>query len=488
MKPTDIEVRLRSYLDTLTRATPLVRPDLPRDIQATVDQSRSSSARVGWTVAEDAAMATPWTAAPHPKAPRRGRLLVGIAVTVIIVAGLTSAIAYGPRSSDVGGPRVKKTTTVSPPVSSIPTANEVVPIDTTTGRPGEPIPLDFLPEFMSASPDGTMLYVTGDQPSGWVVVPIDTTTNRALPAIPVGMEPSAFAMTPKGKVLFVLDSGGDTAGAQGGDVIPIDTATDQLGSPILPDTAPTSMVMTPNGQTLYVTDDGSVYPIEVSTDQAGPPITIAGGAFWGQYAIAVTPDGGAVYVQSRNGTVTPIDTATNLPGSPISVGPAGPMDSRILITPNGATAYVLESNGVGVSQGGFGVLVPIDTATNTPGPAIQISPFSVSAILSPDGNTLYVSPSSATINEVTAIDTQTNTAEKVIRLPGPAVPDGMVFTPNSRTAYLGGATAGTVTPITVATNTVGSGIPVGTDPEALAITPNGKTLYVLDVPYKSDAG
>jgi YVTN family beta-propeller protein len=164
------------------------------------------------------------------------------------------------------------------------------------------------------------------------------------------------------------------------------------------------------------------------------------------------------------------------------------MGSGIVITPNGGTAYVLESNDVGVPRDDFGVVVPIDTTTNIADPAIHVSPSSVNVMLSPDGRTLYVSPSSATTNQVTAIDTQTNTVKKIIRLPGPAVPDGMLFTPNSRTMYLYGGTAGTVTPVTVATNTVGPGIRVGTDPEGLAITPNGKTLYVLDVPYKSDAG
>jgi hyaluronoglucosaminidase len=408
-------------------------------------------------------------------------LLTGGAIALSISMGTARSGAKGTSTKPAAA-------TVSPPTSGPTSANEVVPIDTTTHRPSVPIPLDFLPAIMSTSPYGQMLYVAGDNRSGWIVVPIDTTTNRALPAIPVGMEPSDFAMTPNGKVLFVLDGGGDTAGAQGGDVIPIDTATDQPGPPILPNTAPTSMVMAPNGQTLYVTDDGSVYPIEVSTDQAGPRITIAGDAFYGQHAIAVTPDGRTVYVQSRNGNVIPIDTSTNLPGSPIVVGPAGPMDSDFVITPNGGTAYVLESNVVDVPQDDFAVLVPIDTGTNTSGPPIQVSPFSVLLALSPDGKTLYVDPSTATTNELTAINTQTNTVERVVRIPGPAVPDGMVFTPNSRTVYVADDASGTVTPIAVATNTVRRGIPAGTDPEALAITPNGETLYVLDVPYKSDAG
>jgi DNA-binding beta-propeller fold protein YncE len=40
--------------------------------------------------------------------------------------------------------------------------------------------------------------------------------------------------------------------------------------------------------------------------------------------------------------------------------------------------------------------------------------------------------------------------------------------------------AATVTPVTLATNAVGSTVAVGTNPDAVAITPNGVTAYVTD--------
>jgi DNA-binding beta-propeller fold protein YncE len=485
MTPIEVETRLRSYLNDLTSTTPLARPDLPRDSYATADQLEAEPTKASRTV-EGGVLGKPVGAqlersgaAPSlATAHRRGRFLVAMAAATVLVVGLALAIIYGPRSSDIRSLRPEKTATVPPPTSATAAANEIIPIDTTTDRPGVPISLDFTPNFMWAPPEGPMLYAV-DLSSG--VVPIDATTAQVLPAIPVGMEPSAFAMTPNGKTLFVLDQGYDTAGAQGGDVIPIDTATDEPGPPILPNTAPTVMVMTPNGKTLYVADDGSVYPINVATDQAGPPISIVGAPYG--YAIAVTPNGKTVYVQSINGTVTPIDTATNVPGSPISVGPAGPMGTGIVITPNGRTAYVLETNDVGIPQDDFGVLVPIDTSTNTAETAIQVSPYGVHEALAPNGRTLYLAPSSATTNEVTAIDTQTNKVEKVVRLPGTAGPDAMAFTPNSQTLYVAGDIRGTVTPIAVATNKVGPGIAAGTDLGDLVITPNGKTLLALNVGY-----
>jgi YVTN family beta-propeller protein len=70
-------------------------------------------------------------------------------------------------------------------------------------------------------------------------------------------------------------------------------------------------------------------------------------------------------------------------------------------------------------------VVPIATATNTPGPPIEI------------GNH----------------------------------PDGMVITPDGRTVYVANINSGTVTPIATATYTAGAPIVVGVRPRAIAVTP-----------------
>jgi YVTN family beta-propeller protein len=480
MIPNDIEMRLRSYLDDLTNMTPLARPSFPREGSAT----EPTLAISGWMVAENAATSTPgaadyqpsWKAPCRPMQKRRSRLMLGIAATLVIVAGLALAFVFGPRSSDVGGPRPDKTTALPPAISGLAAADAVVPIDTTTNRPGVPIPLGGHPDSFWIAPNGLMLYVAGFFDSQWAVVPIDTVAHRALPAIPVGEEPNAFALTPNGSVLFVLDEGGGSNGAEGGDITPINTSTDQPGPAILADTAPTSMVMTPNGETLYVADDGSVYPVDVTTDQVGPPIKITDA-----YTVAVTPDGRSVYVLSGNGTVSPIDTATNVAGRSISVGIAGPLNPGIVITPSGKTAYVLGCGSEFGPNQNSRCVIPINTATNIPGPAISVSAHSDDMILTPDGRTLYLAPSNTAGNDVTAIDTKTNAVEKLVKVVAGPIPGEMVATPNSRTLYVAGENPNTVTPITVATNAAQPAIAVGADPYELAISPNGKTLYSLDV-------
>ena len=92
--------------------------------------------------------------------------------------------------------------------------------------------------------------------------------------------------------------------------------------------------------------------------------------------------------------------------------------------------------------------------------------------------TLYVSNhSSSTTGWVTPISTATNTA-------GPPIKAGklnvaMATTPNGKTVYVLNQDSDTVTPISTATNRAGPPIKVAEYPFAIAITPDGKIAYVL---------
>jgi YVTN family beta-propeller protein len=70
---------------------------------------------------------------------------------------------------------------------------------------------------------------------------------------------------------------------------------------------------------------------------------------------------------------------------------------------------------------------------------------------------------------VTAIRTATNTVVKAIKTG--FRPDAIAITPDGRTAYVTNGGSGTVTPIRVATNTALKPITTGRSPDAIAITP-----------------
>jgi DNA-binding beta-propeller fold protein YncE len=140
-------------------------------------------------------------------------------------------------------------------------------------------------------------------------------------------------------------------------------------------------------------------------------------------------------------------------------------------------AYVINSGG--------GTVTPIDLTTNTAGRPIQVSGEPVAMAITPDGKTAYVScgatnsgaaPTSA--QTVTPINLVTNTPEKPITLQWP--PDAITITPDGKTAYMiVGFPTRTVTPLDLATNTTGKPVTLSGPPEEIAMAPDGKTAYVV---------
>ncbi len=181
---------------------------------------------------------------------------------------------------------------------------------------------------------------------------------------------------------------------------------------------------------------GWVTPISTATNTAGPRVDVGP-----SYVMAATPNGKTVYVASLfSDTVIPISTATNTAGRPIKVAR---FPFAITITPDGKIAYVLSENSR---------LTPIMTATNTAGQPITINPVggynvAASPAITPDGKTIYVSPSIQS-DVLVPVKTATDKAGKPIRLG--AAPTEIVITPDGKTAYTVGTDSGTVTPIAIA--------------------------------------
>jgi YVTN family beta-propeller protein len=141
-----------------------------------------------------------------------------------------------------------------------------------------------------------------------------------------------------------------------------------------------------------------------------------------------------------------------------------------------ATAYV---------AGQSGTVTPILTATGTALKPIRIGKeygqVSSAIVFRPDGKTAYVL--SGTVlgggsGTVTPIRTATSTALKPIAVGQD--PRALAITPDGTTIYVTNYQSGTVTPIRTATNTALAPIRVGGNPWAIAIAPTGKTAYVAD--------
>jgi YVTN family beta-propeller protein len=260
--------------------------------------------------------------------------------------------------------------------------NTVTPINTATNTAGKPIRVGSAPAWIAITPDGKTAYVANETHNEWTpgtVTPINTATNKAGKPIPVGDRvPDEIAITPDGKTAYVLGVTSSSRHVKN-EVTPISTATNTPGKPIQLTTGLGGygfIAVTPDGTTAYVTTGypRTVIPISTVTDTPGKPIAINEPNTPAGYEIAITPDGKTAYVVSSGynyATVTPINTATNTVGRPIKIGSScqnahliGISDPKIVITPDGKTAYLACQDSV----------IPISTATNTTGKPIPVAP------------------------------------------------------------------------------------------------------------------
>ena len=313
---------------------------------------------------------------------------------------------------------------------------------------------------------------------------ISTATNRPGKTIRIGTL-GGLAFTPDGKTAYVE---GPT-----GAVIPISTATNTPGRPIrfpMPGYRAFNITMNPDGQTAYLTFgwsigskfSASIVPISTATNTAGQPIHVFSGKRPFVAGIVFGPGGKTAYVAAGSlsttpftlprlspAAVIPINTATNTPGQPIRLSHGA---SDIAITPDGKTVYVDGGGG----DGHPGYVTPISTATNTPGQPIRVSTGAGNMAITPNGKTLYVAGS----DTITPISTATGTPGQPIRVRNSA--GNMVITPDGKTLYAvaEGPFSGAIIPISTASNTAGQPIPFAAD--SIAITPDGKTLYAAGRP------
>src|SRR6266702_2162256 len=190
------------------------------------------------------------------------------------------------------------------------------------------------------------------------------------------------APRPMGAVMYVAASNGMT---------PIATATNTAGKPIKIGAIPAAIAITPDGKTAYIADEhpATVTPVATVTGTPGKPINIGGGVPRA-VAIAITPDGKTVYVVSasaRRTTVTPIATSTGTPGKPINIGGIARLTA---MTPR--TAAPLADTGCSSTDGRVGgscdvcpvgMVIPVATATGTPGKPINIGRIPKGIVIAP---------------------------------------------------------------------------------------------------------
>jgi DNA-binding beta-propeller fold protein YncE len=337
-------------------------------------------------------------------------------------------------------------------------------------------------------PTGLVAYVanTYDQGSGFVQS-VCLSNGKLGPRIPVGGQPFQIAIAPGGTWAYVVNSGWDGPRAQS-TVTPIDLTTGRAAPPIEAGLGPMGIAIAPDGSKAYVADMGSflngqtstmvdadtVTPIDLASRRALSPITVGPGVG----AVSITPDGTQALV-AVDGTVThplsyieTLDLATGRLSAPIDVG-AAPM--AIAVTPDGKEALVTDT---GFRPLGHTV-TPIDLATDQPGRDIPVGTAPIDIVLTPDGKTAFVADTAtgddasfASAGAVSTIDVGSGTAGRTITVPG--VPQALAITPDGKTVYevgLEGGERSALAPIDVATGHVGPAIQFRANLGAVTVAP-----------------
>jgi YVTN family beta-propeller protein len=253
-----------------------------------------------------------------------------------------------------------------------------------------------------------------------------------------------------------------------------------------------------------------------STWTPGTPLVLGSGAI-GETTVAVSPDGSTAY-QALGGenTIIPINTSTFTAGTAFSSGVTTPLDDEVTpngeflvvvgvgsntvsvistantanvqtvtvgssptglaILPNSSAAYVVNSGDNTVSVVS---LVGTPTVTNTisfPGGGCHSPTYDA---VTPNGKKVFVTCSGN--DKLWKIKVATGHAAATgIKIPKGGEDNGngglhqVVITPDGHTAYV--ASGNDVYPVTLATKTVGSGIPM-TNATSLAISSDG--AYVM---------
>jgi DNA-binding beta-propeller fold protein YncE len=151
--------------------------------------------------------------------------------------------------------------------------------------------------------------------------------------------------------------------------------------------------------------------------------------------------------------------------------------------PTAPFAYVANSYGDTVT--------PVNLTTGRAGAPIMVGTGLSAIAITPDGRTAYVVGYKVFQPEVVPVDLTTGRPGKPILLDGGHLglgffagvnPDLIAITPDGKTAYVVDASLGAIVPINLATNRPGTPVTLGSGtPVAVVISRDGKTAYVVAV-------
>jgi YVTN family beta-propeller protein len=351
--------------------------------------------------------------------------------------------------------------------------------------------------------------VVGRQPNGQIVVPTNQVLNPAGFQVEFPGRPTDLALSPDGNLLAVLNNAS----------LVIIRINDRAIMQMLPTPGHTfvGLAWTPDGRTILASGtNGSVQRIAVTGGVAtiGAPIALPGAdaennALPG--GLALGPEGATACVcLNRNNTLGIVDLGTGEVKTQIAVGvaPYGVAlgNGKAYVTNWGgrhpaAGEPVADSSGTptlidprtGVAASGTVSVVDLSQGKEIASIDVGLHPCGVT--LSRDGNRLFVA--NANSDTVSVIDTATNAVVETIHvtpaegLPFGSAPNAVTLGPDGQTLYVANGGNNAVAVVRLGSRSGGAGpdtasrvdgfIPTGWYPGSVAVSADGKTLFVANV-------
>jgi YVTN family beta-propeller protein len=344
--------------------------------------------------------------------------------------------------------------------------------------------------------------LVGVQSDGSILVPTGQALTPAGDHIEVSDRPLGMVLSPNGELMAVVT--GSNFGTRSLHII--DAHTNMLKQSISIGNSFVGVDFSPGGDRIYV---GGGASNDVKFFALGPggafvpdgTVGIAGAAPSG---LAQNADGSRIYVAlNLVNQVAVIDTATR---AIVTRVPVGTYPYTAVMSADGTKVYVSNWGGKipgpgDLTDGMFPVVVDqrtgipvsgtvsvIDTATNTVVNTIEVGLHPCGMALSPSGDRLYVT--NANSDTVSVIDTASDTVTKTLHVgqvgPGrvPVLgssPNAVTVSPDGRTLYVANAAENAVAvvdPETTSANAVRGLIPTGWYPTAVAMDADGGRLFI----------
>jgi YVTN family beta-propeller protein len=203
------------------------------------------------------------------------------------------------------------------------------------------------PDGLALSADGSRLYVANNL--GDSVSIVDTTTGATLHTTPVGHNPYTVALSSDGKTAYVSNWGGKTVSV-------VDAQTGATRGEIAVGTHPSALILDPSNGRLYVanTDSDNVSVIDTATNGVLQTIELAPypGAKVGASPNAFALAGTRLYVANAgDNDVAVVDIPS---GNVAGLIPTAWYPTGIALSPDGGTLYVANAKGLGAGPNGTG--------------------------------------------------------------------------------------------------------------------------------------